>query len=102
MDENGNWVEDKVQLKELAARYYIELFSSNPQTGGDYIRGRFSNLNDDARLFLKEEYIANEVHKALKTMGSLKALGPDGYQAVLYKKTWSTTGPEVTSFVLGC
>lgn len=40
-----------------------------------------------------------EVCTVLKGMSSFKALGPDGFQAVFFKKTWELTGKAVYSFV---
>lgn len=39
-----------------------------------------------------------ETSKALKGTRSLKALGPDGYQALFFKRTWSLTGLSVLHF----
>lgn len=100
MEEKGSWIEDKEQLKDLAISYYRKLFSSVLQSGDYYIRGKFPKLDKAAR-FLEEENTASEIHQALKTIGSLKASGPDGCQAVFYKKTWNITSSALTSFVLG-
>lgn len=39
------------------------------------------------------------VHSALKDMGSYKAIGPDGFHVLFFKKTWSFTGQALLSFL---
>lgn len=37
-NDGGIWVEDKKGLKETAMRFYTDLFSSNSEAGGDFIK----------------------------------------------------------------
>lgn len=46
-----------------------------------------------------QECSEEETLKALRGMGSFKAPGPDGYQAVFFKNTWRTIGADVMAFV---
>lgn len=88
-------------LKNMAVRFYADLFASNPEAGGSFIKGMFSPMEDMARHKLEEAYTIEEFFKALKEMGSLKVPGPDGYQALFFKQTWSKTGQALSSFVRG-
>lgn len=45
---------------------------------------------------LSSEYTKEEVLYALKNMGPLKALGPDGIQATFYQRARSAVGEEVS------
>ena len=49
---------------------------------------------------LLREFQASEVHKALKQMYPLKALGPDGMPPLFFQKFWPTVGGLVTKTVL--
>lgn len=88
-------------LKDLVVDFFTSLFSSNPEAGGVFAKGMFPPLEKDARQRLDELYTIEEVSKALKGMGPLKAPRPDGFHALFFQKTWSKTGPALTNFVLG-
>lgn len=45
------------------------------------------------------EFTREEVVAALKSIGSLKAPGPDGLPAAFYKEYWDIVGEEVVSKV---
>lgn len=100
-DEQGNWVDDKETLKNLATTFYKTLFTSDASTGGDFLRGCFPPLSEDTRRRLEEDYSIEETCKALMEMGSLKAPGPDGYPPLFFKATWDTTGKDLHQFVQG-
>lgn len=62
--------EDVVQLKKLAMKFYGELFAADLNTRGQFIMGRFPKLDEAWMSILTEEYSMEEVHNALKEMGS--------------------------------
>lgn len=100
-DDAGVWVEDKEELKELALKFYTELFSSDPNTGGEFCRGAFLRLEKGVKLKLEEIYTSEEVSMAVKQMWSLKAPGHDGFQPIFFKQTCNVTGPSLVRFILG-
>ena len=49
---------------------------------------------------LDRPYTAQEVERALFSMGTCKAPGPDGFIAGFYQTHWETVGPSITNAVL--
>lgn len=100
MNEDGDWVSDKEQLKDLAINYYSKLFSPEDNSwGGDYIGGLFPQLVDEQWRELAKSCESDEVWRALKSMGPLKAPGPDSFSASFFQRTWGVTGPALVGFV---
>lgn len=50
-----------------------------PLAGVDFIRGHFPNSSEEAKVVLSREFMEEEFFKAIKSMGPLKALGPDEF-----------------------
>lgn len=98
-NEDGQWVEDAVELKKMAVSFYESLFKSEPRRGGQFIHGAFPPIDPGLMDTLDKEATEDEIRNALRSMGSYKAPGPDGFQPVFFKKTWNTTGAAVTKFV---
>ena len=57
-------------------------------------------LTNDMNNMLLAEYTREEVRKALFQIGDLKAPGPDGLQAIFFKRFWHIVGEELTYEVL--
>ena len=55
-------------------------------------------ITAEDNLFLCAILLEEEVVQALSSLGSSKALGPDGFIALFYKKYWSVVKDEL----LGC
>ena len=49
---------------------------------------------------LHEEFIREEIYKALKQMHPTKALGPDGMLALFYQQIWSVVREDVVKIAL--
>lgn len=79
VNEDGEWVEGKENLKNMALSFYYDMFSLDPSTGGEFIKGHFPHLSEDVRSKLEAEFLLAETSVTLKSMGSLNAPGPDGY-----------------------
>lgn len=94
-------MENKHELKDMVVAFYTGLFSSNPDAGGELVKGKFPLLEDCELQRLGENYTTEEVRRALKQMNSLKAPGLDGFQAIFFKRTWNTTGLALSDFILG-
>lgn len=85
VDDNGSWVEGKVELMNMDIKY-TDLFSAYPNVGGDFIQGRLPPLEEGEKLLLQANCTMEEVIRALNGMGSLKAPWPNGYQFIFFKK----------------
>lgn len=90
---------DPIELKNMAVKHYRELFSSDSQAGGEFIRGGFPQVDSNLRAGLVKQVNMEETANALKGKGSFKVPGPDGYQAVFFKRAWSVVGEVVHHFV---
>lgn len=99
LNDDGFWIQDNKALKSMALQFYADLFASDPNSGGDFPKGRFLQIDDVVKQHLEEGYSMEQVSVALKTMWSLKAHGSDGFQDVFFKKTWDITGWAVYDFV---
>lgn len=67
--------------------------------GGAFITGYFPRIRDDSLLQLYSSYPNREIYTVIMSMNPLKALGPDGLQAVFYQKAWTMVGPSVSEYV---
>lgn len=97
--EDGSWIEDRQVLKNLAVSFFSNLFRSDQAAGGDFITGAFPKLDDGEWAAMEREVTIEETKKSLSRMGSYKAPGPDGYQAIFYKRTWHITGSALHEYV---
>ena len=57
-------------------------------------------ITPNMHLTLSSEFIVDEIKAALFQMGTIKALGPDGMNALFYQKFWHVVGDSVVSAVL--
>lgn len=99
MNHKGIWEHDNERLKNNAFKFYLGLFCSEPASFESFIRGRFLVMGDKGRRGLMKELSIEETWAALKSMGSLKVQGPDGYHSFFFKWTWQMIGPALNSFV---
>lgn len=56
-------------------------------------------LNEVHNSSLNQPILDDEVLRAAKSIGALKAPGPNGIQAVFYKKCWDLVGQSITNMV---
>lgn len=60
--------------------------------------GKFHCLTEDQKTDLKREYSSDKVWRALRSMGPLKAPGPDGFPVLLIQKMWTSIGSALVKF----
>ena len=86
-DDNGVWVEDNETMRSLIADYFQILFSSEVVVSDATV---LNKVKPKVMRYMNESllapYTAEEVKKALFSIGGLKAPGPDGLHAIFYKK----------------
>lgn len=85
----------------MAVQFYETLFHSVAVAIGDFPTGFFPQISVGLMLGLEADHSINETKKALRGMGSLKALGPDGFHPRFFKHTWGTTGSAIHTFAQG-
>jgi hypothetical protein len=98
---NGDFVESNDNLNPVIQNYFTNLFSTDNiavEPGFlEMITPKVTQqMNDD----LIAPYTADDVKKAVFSIGDLKAPGPDGLHALFYKKFWHLVGPDITVAVL--
>lgn len=97
-----NWVSDSQELEKLAVEYYQRLYSLQdvPLAVESLPQGGFVQLAREDLLALNKPFTATEVEVAVRSMGSYKTPGPDGFQPIFYQKCWETVGDSVIRFAL--
>lgn len=100
-DGSGRWVKVKEKLKDMAVEYYSTLFRSEPMEGGEFITGAYPIIKEGTPEELGKELTMEETKRALWEIGSYKAPGPNDYQAIFFKATWSLIGQAIPSFIKG-
>lgn len=98
----GQWLTDEEELEKLAITYYKRLYSLDDveQSVETLPRGSFATLSHADKRDLQRPFTADEIETAIRSMGSFKAPGPDGFQPVFYQRCWDTVGSSVIQFVL--
>lgn len=71
----------------MTLQFYKELFNADSSKGGNFIIGCFSSTDTRTREELGKDVTMQETRWVLRDMASYKALGPDGFQAIFFKKT---------------
>lgn len=100
LNEQEQWVTDQTLLKDLTIKYSTDLFKFDPHGKGDFILGGFLHFSEESIQELDRDFKEEEVLNSVKGMNSLKAPGPDGYQAFFYQQVWDVVGPTVITFAL--
>jgi hypothetical protein len=99
--DDGIVVEGKEGLKALITNYFSSLFT--PMTGSantDMLHMIQPRVTHQMNEILCAEFTADEIKKALDSIGDLKAPGADGMLALFYKKYWHLVGDKVVHEVL--
>ncbi|CAL8995128.1 unnamed protein product [Prunus brigantina] len=100
-NEEGVWVEDAVQMKGLAVKYFSNLFSQSNCLSTDItIPNLFPGVNSLDLNGLWRPVTAEEIKISLFNIGSLKAPGVDGFPASFYQFNWDICAPDIVDMVL--
>ncbi|KAL8143024.1 hypothetical protein V2J09_016056 [Rumex salicifolius] len=93
----GVWISDPEDLERMVVSFYDDLYSvkaidlfpiSTPYN-------QFPTLDRGDWVALDANFSNEEIYMAVKGMGRLKALGPDGFQPIFYHKCWEHVGGSV-------
>lgn len=79
--------------------FFKQLFCAKEGVGGVHTYGNIHPLSADGRRALTRHVSKEEVHRAIMSMKSYKAPGPNGFQPIFYKKFWEVVGDDVWHFV---
>jgi hypothetical protein len=95
----GGWISDRADIGSNFVLHFTNLFSSTSPIADEELQNLFPPV-----IFAEENLILcsipteDEVVKALSSLGSSKAPGPDGFTSLFYKKYWFV----VRGAVLNC
>jgi len=99
-DDNGNWIEERDTLKQMANDFYQVLFSDDGiDTTWFQTVITFSQLQKDEVQHIRRLVEDDEVKSAIFSMSPWKAPGPDGFPVGYYQKFWGIVGRSVCDFV---
>jgi hypothetical protein len=100
-NNDGAWVEGTAPLKPLIYDYFVNLFNSEVQVTDEALLEKIqAKVTQDMNDKLLNPFTAEDVRKAVFSIGDYKAPGSDGLHAVFYKKFWSVCGEEITQEIL--
>ncbi|KAH1130704.1 hypothetical protein J1N35_002082 [Gossypium stocksii] len=103
IQDNGHLAEDKAELVDVTTTYFEHLFAS--QGLGDpspILRGVGAYITTVMNLTLIARFTLEEVYLTLKSMGPMKASGPNGFPTLFYQQYWHIGCPDVGAFCLEC
>lgn len=97
----GDWQEGTAYLNPIISEYFAGLFTTeidepDPEFINRVVPRVTNNMNEE----LLKPYSAEDVKKALFSIGDTKAPGTDGLHAIFFKKCWHIVGDMLTSEVL--
>lgn len=88
-------------MKDHFVDYFTSLFTEEGEADIFVVpKDVFQELPSRDWEAIKRPYSSLEIDMVIKQMGALKALGPDGFQALFYQKNWDTVSPNVHTLVL--
>ena len=100
-NENGAWLEDTATLNPMVSDYFAGLFSTEvDEPDPDLLAKVVPKVSDEMNEQLQKPYSAEDVKKALFSIGDMKAPGLDGLHAIFFKKCWDILGDALTIEVL--
>jgi hypothetical protein len=100
-DEEGQIWKTKPNISRAFIHYYETLFTTQgPSRIQECLMHVEPSVSAEMNCTLERPFVEVEVVFALSQMHPLKALGPDGFPAAFYQKSWATTGSEVCGAVL--
>lgn len=98
---NDDWIFDKDLVKAHFVDYFTKLFTE--EGGGNLFavpQDVFQELPLRDWETIQRPYKTMEIDQVIKNMKAHKAPGPDGFQALFYKKNWALVSKNVYTLVL--
>ena len=95
-DNNGDIMEGMADLNPHIQGYFASLFTSAVQhTDPALLQKVHRKVTEQMNTILMAPFYADDVRKAVFSIGDLKAPGPDRLHAVFYKKFWPILGDDL-------
>ncbi|XP_052112461.1 uncharacterized protein LOC127744218 [Arachis duranensis] len=94
-NDTGEWINDKPTLENMATSFFNNLYTDSSPHTPFFLQNMFPNLNNTESHALGRNVSNEEIKDAMFDIGSWKALGRDGLQAIFYQSQWSKIGNDV-------
>ncbi|XP_072084360.1 uncharacterized protein [Arachis hypogaea] len=98
-DDNGNWIHEQTTLERMATSFYSRLYIEDTPDTPFVLNNCFPPLDTIDLESIGSNVSRMEIRSALFSMGSLKAPGKDGIQAIFYQKKWDVVGTNLCVLV---
>ena len=99
--DDGEWLHEITELNPHISGYFAGLFSTEIEEPDPELLAKVvPKVTDVMNDRLLQPYSAEEVKKALFSIGDMKAPGTDGLHAIFFKKRWNILGDSLTTKVL--
>lgn len=96
----GDWIQDEDGINGLISKYFSNLFDhSGIREFSDVLSVVERCITDEMNCALVREVSVEEIKHAAFELGSLKALGPDGYSGFFFQTFWEKVGESVCKAV---
>ncbi|XP_021762980.1 uncharacterized protein LOC110727706 [Chenopodium quinoa] len=100
-NQEDQWVYDKDQVKGIVVDYFANLFKDEGnEEEQDIPSGVSTEFEHSDWCNLVRPFTKCDIELAVNSLGSLKAPGPDGFQAIFYQKNWELVAPNVYAMAL--
>lgn len=93
-DDNDEWISETYQLEKHVSTYYKNLFHDEEPLWSFGLSGMFPIINAEEMQKLERRVSDEEIYQTVKRIGSFKAPGPDGFQAIFFQNQWQVIGKE--------
>ena len=99
-DNDGNWVQDDNQLKNMAVQFFKLIYTDpNPCYRQYHLIGLFPSLCDSDLANISHLVDDIEIWKALCDISPLKAQGIEELHSAFYQSQWLNIGTSVCNFI---
>lgn len=99
LGEDGQRIEGEMGVHREAIQYFSSLLGQSGNVTAVYDVPVRRKLRSDQQLDMIREVSSNEIKAAMFSIGSKKALGPDGYNVSFFKANWEVVGMDVVRAV---
>lgn len=100
MNEQNQWVEGKHECGTLINAFFQDLFHEEDDDRPWFAtKHSWPTVTGEDWEVLQRPLTNDEIRRAIFSIGSFKAPGEDGFQAIFFQKCWDTIGPSVCDSV---